>query len=122
MRTVLLVGLGGGLGSIFRYGLALFVNKHFYSFFPLATFLANIIGCFLIGFLLGLFERHQWTEPDIKIFFVVGFCGGFTTFSTFAIENVTLVQSNQTLIAFAYIAFSVLTGLLATWMGLWVVK
>ncbi|MEX2591233.1 MAG: fluoride efflux transporter CrcB [Anditalea sp.] len=122
IKTIILVGLGGGLGSIFRYLTAVFVNKHFSFIYPLATFMVNFIGCFLIGLLLGLFERQYWTTPDLKFLLVVGFCGGYTTFSTFAFENLSLFQSNHTLVAFAYIALSVLTGLFATWLGLYVVK
>ena len=95
IRSIILVGLGGGLGSIFRYLTAVIINRHFSFLFPLATFLVNLLGCFLIGIFLGLFERQQWTDPDLKYFLVIGFCGGYTTFSTFALENINLLESNH---------------------------
>jgi len=121
-RTILLIGIGGGIGSVFRYFTTIFVKKYVSLSFPLATFLTNVLGCLLIGILLGTFERHQLTNPDLKFFFVTGFCGGYTTFSTFAYENVNLVQTNNSAIAFAYIGLSVLTGLFAVWLGLTLTK
>lgn len=122
IRTIILIGIGGGLGSIFRYLTSLLVARHFQAIFPLATFTVNIVGCLLIGLLLGLFERQQLTNPDLKFLFVTGFCGGYTTFSTFASENINLFQSGNLLTAFLYIAVSVLAGLLAVWLGLMLVK
>ena len=122
IRAIIFIGIGGGLGSIFRYLTAEVVNKYFHSTFPWATFVANILGCFVIGLLLGFFERHQFTNPDFKFLFVTGFCGGYTTFSTFAAENIDLFQSGNTLTAFLYIAASVLAGLFAVWLGLILTK
>jgi len=123
LRILLLIGLGGGLGSIFRYLTTLWVQKNYAGVFPLATFLINVAGCFLIGILFGCIERFQWTsQSDIKYLFITGFCGGYTTFSAFAIENVNLFQSDHTASAFAYIALSVAVGLAATWAGLEAVK
>lgn len=121
-RTLLIIGFGGGLGSIFRYLTSLWVNKYIPSFFPWGTFVVNILGCLLIGFLLGLFERQQFSQPDLKFLFVTGFCGGYTTFSTFASENMQLMQANNTLTAFLYIGASVFVGLLAVWLGLSLAK
>ena len=118
LRAIILVGAGGGIGSIFRYLTSVFVGKYFHAVFPLATFIANILGCLIIGLLFGLFERHNLTNPDLKYLFVTGFCGGYTTFSTFAAENINLFQSENSLTAFAYIAASVIVGLLAVWIGL----
>jgi len=122
VRAIILVGIGGGLGSIFRYLTTVVVNKYFQSSFPLATLAANILGCLIIGLLLGFFERHQFTNPDLKFLFVTGFCGGYTTFSAFAAENVNLFQSGNTLTAFLYIAASVLVSLFAVWIGLSLTK
>ena len=118
LRAIILVGLGGGIGSIFRYLTAIFVNKYFQTLFPWATFTANIIGCLIIGFLLGLFDRYSLTNPDLKYLLITGFCGGYTTFSAFTSENYNLFQSENTLVAFLYIAASVLVGLFAVWLGL----
>ena len=122
IRAIILVGLGGGIGSIFRYLTAVFVNKYFQTSFPWATFAANIIGCLIIGLLLGFFDKHNLTNPDLKFLFITGFCGGYTTFSAFAAENMNLFQSENTLTAFLYIAASVLTGLFAVWLGLTLAK
>ena len=122
LRAIILVGLGGGLGSILRYLTAVVVNKYFQQSFPWATFAANVIGCFIIGMLLGIFERHQFTNPDLKYLFIAGFCGGYTTFSAFAAENVNLFQSGNTLTALLYITASVLTGIFAVWIGLILTK
>ena len=122
VRAIILVGIGGGIGSIFRYLTNVFVAKYFQTIFPLATLLANILGCLLIGILLGFFERQQLSSPDLKFLFITGFCGGYTTFSAFASENINLFQSNNSLIAFLYIAVSVLVGLLAVWLGLMLAK
>ena len=122
MRILLLIALGGGLGSVFRYLTAQLINKHTQLFFPYGTFAANILGCFLIGLFLGYLEKNQITNPDLKFFLITGFCGGYTTFSTFSSENVQLLQANQTGTAFLYIGLSVILGLTATWAGLMLSK
>lgn len=122
MRILLLIGVGGGIGSVFRYLTSVVVNRHFQTIFPWATLIANVLGCLIIGLLLGFIERHQLTNPGLKYFFITGFCGGYTTFSSFASENMSLFQSQNTGIAFLYIAASILTGLFAVWLGLTIAK
>ena len=122
VRAIILVGIGGGIGSIFRYLTSVFVGKYFHDTFPLATFITNVLGCLIIGLLLGLFERYQVANPDLKYLFVTGFCGGYTTFSTFAAENMNLFNSGNSLTAFAYIAASIILGLLAVWLGVAITK
>ena len=122
LRAIILVGVGGGVGSIFRYLTAVVVNKFFQSTFPWATFAANILGCLIIGLLLGIFERYQFTNSDLKYLFLTGFCGGYTTFSTFASENMNLFQTGNAMIAFLYIAASVIVGLFVVWLGLFLTK
>ena len=122
LKSILIVGFGGGIGSIFRYLTSLYVVKYFPSKFPLATFTANILGCFIIGLLFGYFEKNNLVNSDMKLLFVTGFCGGFTTFSTFGYENISLFQSNNSLLAFAYIGASLIFGLLAVWFGLFLTK
>lgn len=122
IRTIILVGLGGGIGSILRYLTAVFVTKNFPGAFPWGTLAVNVIGCLIIGILLGLFKRQPLANPDLKFLLVTGFCGGYTTFSAFASENVNLFQSGHSLIAFIYTATCVLVSLFAVWVGLSLIR
>lgn len=122
VKSLLLVGFGGGIGSIFRYLTTFYLAKYFPSKFPLGTFAVNLLGCFLIGLLAGYFEKNNLVNSDMKFLFVTGFCGGYTTFSAFGYENLNLFQSNNTLLAFAYIGASLIFGLLAVWLGLFLAK
>jgi fluoride exporter len=118
LKTILYIALGGALGSVLRYLTSLFVNKMGAFTFPLATWVTNVIGCLLIGLFIGYFEKNQPFSHELKFFLITGLCGGYTTFSTFSSENITLMQSNQILQAFLYISLSVFVGLMATWFGL----
>lgn len=119
IKTILLVGLGGGLGSVLRYLITAFAGKLFHAaFFPIGTFAVNVTGCFMMGLLLGWCELHLSLHPHLKLLFITGFCGGFTTFSTFSAESIKLFESGNTLMAVFYILSSTLTGLLAIWCGL----
>ena len=122
IKSVLIVGFGGGIGSILRYLTTFYAAKFFPSKFPIGTFAVNFLGCFLVGLLLGYFEKNNLVNSDLKLLFVTGFCGGYTTFSAFGYENINLFQSNNTLLAFAYIGASLIFGLLAVWLGLFLAK
>ncbi|CAM3483712.1 Fluoride-specific ion channel FluC [Flavobacterium longum] len=118
MRAVLFVAIGGAAGSVLRYLSSVAVNKYVQSSFPWATFAVNIAGCFLIGLLMGFFMKQPAQDDGMKWLLVTGFCGGFTTFSAFAHENVALFQTQQYGTAFLYTALSVVLGMLAVWLGL----
>lgn len=122
IRTILLVALGGSIGSVLRYLTSVLVYKYYASIFPLATLITNIIGCFLIGLLVGLLEKNSLTDSNLKWFLITGFCGGYTTFSAFGYENISLFQNNHSAYAFLYIGLSIFAGLFAVWGGLFLVK
>jgi len=117
IKPFLLVGIGGMLGSMARYGLFLLISGRTLNLFPWGTFTVNIVGCFIIGLLVGLETRHQLVDESVRWLTITGFCGGFTTFSTYSIEGLGLLQQQQYLLYFSYTAGSVVAGLLATYLG-----
>jgi CrcB protein len=121
LKNILLVGIGGFVGSIGRYLLSQFVELRIFTSFPLGTFAVNIIGCFIIGLLYGLTIRGA-ASPEIRFLLATGFCGGFTTFSTFSLESMTLLQDGQFWFVFLYMAGSLLAGLAAVWIGFLIIK
>jgi CrcB protein len=122
LKTLLIVGLGGGIGSVFRYLTSVWTQKLVQSAFPWATFIVNVLGCLIIGILVGFFTKQQIENSDLKLLFVTGFCGGFTTFSAFALENMKLFQTGNSLLALLYIALSVIVGIFAVWSGMMITK
>ncbi len=122
MRTLLLIGLGGGIGSILRYLTSVVIQKYYATVFPLATWVVNILGCLLIGIIMGLLEKNQVTDSSMKWFLVTGFCGGFTTFSAFGYENIRLLQNGNILLVLVYISASIILGLGSVWLGFLLVK
>jgi CrcB protein len=122
LKTVLYIAIGGAIGSVLRYLTSVFVNKYWANQFPLATLITNILGCFIIGIFIGILEKNNLANSNLKWFLITGFCGGYTTFSTFGFENYSLFQSNNSLLAFGYITLSILLGIFAVWLGLFVSK
>lgn len=117
MKKLLIVGLGGAVGSILRYLVTLLTSKYYANPFPLATFLSNILGCILIGLFISFFSQNVISN-NYKLFLITGICGGFTTFSAFSSENIQLLQNGNYLTAYAYIFSSIIFGLLAVYIGL----
>lgn len=118
MKTIILIGSGGFLGTIARYGLQRFMGKLLPSHFPFGTLLVNLIGCFAIGLVYGLADRSGWMTEEWKLFLAVGICGGFTTFSSFSHENIRLLQTGHPLQALIYICISLVAGLMLTYLGI----
>jgi CrcB protein len=119
LKQILLVGLGGGTGSILRFLASLLAAKTSNSFsFPVTTFVVNILGCLLIGLLVGISLKNNWLDVNMKLLLITGFCGGFTTFSTFSLENFQLYQAGNYVSLIAYTLASVLVGFAAVWIGL----
>lgn len=122
MREILMVALGGAVGSVLRYGTTIYSNQLFgHSHLFTGTFVVNIVGCFLIGLLSAWLELNQITNTQIRLLLLVGFLGGFTTFSTFGLEGYELLQKSF-LLSLLYLAGSVITGLTGLWLGVNVIK
>lgn len=121
MKLVLAIGAGSFIGGISRYLLSQFIQEKFLSTFPFGTLGVNILGCFLIGLVFGLSERGN-LNPEWRLFLATGVIGGFTTFSAFSNETVALLRDGQLWYAFTYMLISVLAGLLATFIGISLIK
>ena len=122
IKTLLLIGLGGAFGSIFRYLTHLITSKYFQSSFPLSTFLVNVLGSLLIGLFIGYLSKYFPENHPLKFLLIVGFCGGFTTFSSFALENYNLFQNNQQITAYLYIITSIILTISAVGLGSYLSK
>ncbi len=107
MNNVLLIFLGGGLGSLARFGISEVIRTNFRSSFPLATLLSNILSCVILALMVGMFSGKVDANPALKTLIIVGFCGGFSTFSTFSYETVELMRSGNMIMAIANILISV---------------
>ena len=122
-KSILFIALGGAVGSVMRYFTSLAVKHYFSGSFPLATFISNVVGCFLIGAFVGLALRYNWTvSSNISLLLITGFCGGYPTFSAFAIENVRLLENGNFAATLAYIFISVIAGIASVWMGILLTK
>lgn len=119
MTKIIAVALGGAVGSVGRYMTSLAVERYSRSNFPFETFTANLLGCLLIGLLWGYFEKVSISN-EFRLFLFTGLVGGFTTFSTFARENVDLLRAGEYLHALIYLIFSNLFGLLLVALGFYI--
>ncbi|ANH80963.1 hypothetical protein A8C56_08185 [Niabella ginsenosidivorans] len=122
MKPILIIGLGGGLGSMLRYLVQVGVSKLITVTFPAGTFLINITGCFVIGLLYGLSNKYTALTLEWRLFLITGLCGGYTTFSSFSYESISLFRQGSYLYFVLYIGLSVNIGLLLTFLGLSVTR
>lgn len=114
IKEFLLVGLGGGIGSMLRFLVAITLTP---KVFPYATLVVNVAGSFIIGVVFALTLKDALYFNNWKLFLATGICGGFTTFSAFSLENMSLLQSGKITLALAYMAISIVLGIAATFWG-----
>ena len=122
MGAYLWIAIGGALGSMGRYATGIYVGRWLGTSFPWSTLIINVFGSFLIGAFAELFALSWSTSQNVRVFLIVGICGGYTTFSTFSLDIVTLINRDANLAALAYIIASVILGLAALYAGLHTVR
>ena len=118
VSQIILVGIGGFIGSVFRFLLSGFVHRLVpLSEFPFGTLTVNVLGCLLIGLLNGLAETRQIIGPELRLLLMIGMLGGFTTFSAFGYETLALIRDAEVFRAVGNVFLQVFFGLVAVWMG-----
>lgn len=122
LRTIIMVGAGGFIGSVLRYLINVVIEKQMGSTFPLGTLIANVLGCFVIGIVFAFAEKGNLMSAEWRLFFAVGFCGGFTTFSAFAYNNLNLLKDNSLYYLLLNIGGSLFLGILAVYLGIILVR
>ncbi len=122
MKSFLLVFLGGGIGSSCRFLISNIINNSFKSFHYLGTFSVNVIGCIIVGIVIGFLQKENNFNQNYLLLFSSGFCGGFTTFSAFANENLDLIKNGNFSVFFLYVVSSVVFGIAAAFLGYLIVK
>ena len=122
MKSFLLVFLGGGVGSSCRFLISNILNYNFKSFHYLGTFSVNIIGCIIVGIVMGFLQKENNFNQNYLLLFSSGFCGGFTTFSAFANENLDLIKNGNFSLFFLYVISSVVFGIAAAYLGYLIAK
>ena len=122
LKTLLIIGTGGFLGSISRYGVTVLTTKWWGNAFPWGTLTVNIIGSFLIGIIYGLAVQNDWLTAEMRLFLAIGFCGSFTTFSTFSYDIIQMINTGHFIYTSLYVAGSILLGILAVFAGIGLFK
>jgi fluoride exporter len=122
LKVLLFIGSGSFIGGVARFLTSRYIQNSVISGFPYGTFVVNLIGCFLIGLFYGMSERGNVLSLETRMFLTVGFCGGFTTFSTFSNENVAMLRDGNILHVALYTGGSVFFGILATYLGNVIIK
>ena len=120
LKSILLVGVGSFIGGAMRYWLSTLIKTSFHTTFPWQTIIVNLIGCFVIGMFIGIFNRIGSSSNSMSLLLTTGLCGGFTTFSAFAKEGMQMIQSNDITAFFFYIGISVIGGLLLVAFSYWI--
>lgn len=118
LRSMLMVAMGGAVGSAMRYLTSKVMQDWLPNAFPYGTFVVNLLGCLVIGFLYGLIDQNMLGSNNLKLLLITGFCGGFTTFSTFSHESLSLVQQGHLSYAVLYVGGSVCLGMLMVLIGI----
>ena len=121
MKSFLLVFFGGGIGSGLRYLLSDIIGKYS-KVFPIGTFTVNMLGCLLIGLVIGYVQEEDALNTNQSLLLATGFCGGFTTFSAFANENLELIKNGELLHFFIYTAGSIFISLISVFIGFYIAK
>jgi CrcB protein len=122
IKNIILVGLGGALGSVVRYLISVLVYSGKTQLFPWSTLLTNFMGCLLLGLLLGYFQKNDNQYQELKLLLAIGVCGGMTTFSTFSAETLNLLQSGNLLAAGLYAISSFVGGVLLLYLGVMLIR
>ncbi len=122
VKSILIAGLGGFLGTVFRFLIYRYFQFHYVSGFPWGTFSINIIGSFLIGIFYGISEKGNFMSPEWRIFLTVGLCGGFTTYSSLSNDAFLLLQSKEFFRFATYSGFTFFFGLFAVFLGRLIIK
>jgi CrcB protein len=123
MLSFLIVGIGGAIGAMARHGVGLFAIKNMGANFPFGTIIVNILGSFLMGLLIAwLARRTGGSSNELRLFLATGFLGGFTTFSAFSLDTITLYERGDFGQAALYVGISVVVSVLALIAGLWLVR
>jgi len=117
MRLLLIIGAGGFIGTVLRYLTSKMFQQYMFTSFPYGTLAVNVIGCFVLGMVYALAERNAIISDEMRLFLTVGICGGFTTFSTFANENMSFLRDGEFFQFAFYASSSLLLGLLALYLG-----
>ena len=122
LRIIFFIGLGSSIGGICRYLLQQFIQTRFPSSIPLGTLVVNVIGCLIIGIIYELSGKGNLMTTELRLFLATGLCGGFTTFSSFAYENIALLQDGEFFYTSLYTLLSVAVGFLAVYLGILFIK
>lgn len=121
-RLILIIGIGGFIGTVARYLSQQLIYRFYPATFPIGTLSVNVLGCLLIGIFYVLSEKGNLLSPEWRMFLTTGLCGGFTTFSTFSYESVQLLNDGEYTYVTVYAVASVILGILATIFGIWLTK